>query len=338
MVVIEFEVLHHARPEILHEGVELRDEVEEQIAPLRPFEVEDDAHRLAAASTAFVAHGADALDAFFLDQVADGFRQAIARVLEWDLVDDDLVPAAVLIDARPGPQRNLAAAGRVAVEEPLPAANDPAGGEIGTRDDLHQVLDGHVGLVNQFDETVADLAQIVRRNFGRHADSDAVGAVDQQVGKLAGQNQRLAILAVIVVDVIDGVALEVLQHFGDRAEVPLRMNEPVPHRPVLGHAHERRVDRHFAMRVIALHRLADDARALAGRGRRTQSQVLHRHQNAPLRRLQPVTHIGERAADDDAHGVGQVAVLELVFNVERLITIPIAIRCDRRFGRQGWGK
>src|SRR5438128_3762554 len=87
--------------------------VEHQLRVGVAFEVEDDAHRLAAASTAFVAHGADALDAFFLDQVADGFRQAIARVLEWDLVDDDLVPAAVLIDARPGPQRNLAAAGRV---------------------------------------------------------------------------------------------------------------------------------------------------------------------------------------------------------------------------------
>ena len=67
---------------------------------------------------------------------------------------------------------------------------------------------------------VADLAQVVRRNVGRHADGDAVGAVDEQVGKLARQHERLAILAVVVVDEIDRFAVEVLQHLGGDGRQP----------------------------------------------------------------------------------------------------------------------
>jgi hypothetical protein len=36
-----------------------------------------------------------------------------------------------------------------------------------------------------------DLAQVVRRHVGGHADGDAGRAVDQQVGDAPGQDQRL---------------------------------------------------------------------------------------------------------------------------------------------------
>ena len=50
----------------------------------------------------------------------------------------------------------------------------------------------------------------------------------------------------------------------------------------------------------------------AGAGR--EVQVVHRHQDAPLRRLEPVAHVGQRPADDHAHRVREVAVLELVLD------------------------
>ena len=106
---------------------------------------------------------------------------------------------------------------------------------------------------------VAHFAQVVRRDVGGHADGDAVGAVDEQVRELARQDERLAIFAVVVVDGIDGVVLEVGEHLGgdgrqpglgvtvgggrqagDGAEVALRMNETMAHVPILGHADERR--------------------------------------------------------------------------------------------------
>ena len=73
-----------------------------------------------------------------------------------------------------------------------------------------------VGVVDEPDQTVANLAQVVRRNLGGHADRDAVGAVDQQIGKLARQNQRFAIFAIVIVDKIDRVAFQVFEHFRRR--------------------------------------------------------------------------------------------------------------------------
>ena len=90
----------------------------------------------------------------------------------------------------------------------------PPVGKSGPGDDLHQLVEGDVRLVDQADEAVADLAEVVRRDVGGHADGDAVGAVDEQVGELARQDERLAVLAVVVVDEIDGVVLEVGEHLG----------------------------------------------------------------------------------------------------------------------------
>ena len=71
-----------------------------------------------------------------------------------------------------------------------------------------------------------------------------------------------------------------------------------------------------------------------------EAEVVHRHQDAPLRRLEAVAHVGQGPADDDAHGVGEVAVLQLVLDVERLVlvAVPLAARQvfrRRQFIRQG---
>ena len=109
---------------------------------------------------------------------------------------------------------------------------------------------------------------------------------------------------------------------GDGAEVPLPVDEPVAQVPVLGHPHQRVVDRRVAVRVVPLHRLADDAGALAGGGGRPEAEVVHRDEDAPLRRLQPVAHVRQRPADDDRLGVGEVAVAEFVDDVEIVDRAP----------------
>src|SRR5262245_65003842 len=75
--------------------------------------------------------------------------------------------------------------------------------------------------------------------------------------------------------------------------------------------------------MVTLHRLANDAGAFARRRGRRQAQVVHGHEYPTLRRLQPIARIGKRPADDDAHGVGQVTILELILNVERLVTVAV---------------
>ena len=70
----------------------------------------------------------------------------------------------------------------------LAAEDDAAGREIRARNDVDEFVDGERGIVDQRDAGVDHLAEIVRRNVGRHADGDAAGAVDQQVGKFGRQN------------------------------------------------------------------------------------------------------------------------------------------------------
>src|SRR3546814_2845311 len=58
---------------------------------------------------------------------------------------------------------------------------------------------------------VDHLAQIVRGDVGRHADRDAAGTVDEQVGEARGQDCRLFAAGVVVGLEVDRVLVEVVQ-------------------------------------------------------------------------------------------------------------------------------
>lgn len=143
--------------------------------------------------------------------------------------------------------------------------------------DFENLTEIRVWIVDQQDRRIADLAEIVRRDAGRHADRDAVRAVDQQVRKLRRQNDRLHVALIVGRNEINRVAIEIVQHVGgwssqtcfgvthgggrhpgQRAEVPLLVDQRLPHVPVLSHADQRRIDRAFTMRVIVTARVAAD--------------------------------------------------------------------------------
>ena len=126
------------------------------------------------------------------------------------------------------------------------------------------------------------LAQIVRRDVGRHADRDAAGAVDQHVGEARRQDLRLVARSVIIGGEIDRVLVDIVEqghrHLGEprlgvahrrrrigvhRSEIALAVDQRHPHRPILGHPGERVVDRAVAVRVIIAHHVADDLGAFA---------------------------------------------------------------------------
>ena len=156
-------------------------------------------------------------------------------------------------------------------------------------------------VVDLRDQRVAHLSQVMRRYRRRHPDRDAARAVDQQVGKLAGKYPRLLVLLVVIRLEIDRVELDVLEHLGrdraelrlgvphrrrrqavDAAEIALRRDQQVPRVPPLAQSSQRRIDRILAVRVIPLHRLADDARTFAGRAAGIEPQVAHRNQDSSL--------------------------------------------------------
>ena len=109
-------------------------------------------------------------------------------------------------------------------------------------------------------------------------------------------------------------------------KLPWPSTSGVAHVELLRHADQRVVDRRVAVRVVVAHRLADDLGALAVGAVAGQPHLLHREQDAAMRRLQPVADVGQRAPDDHAHGVIQVRALHLVFDVDGNARFVVMVR------------
>ena len=224
-----------------------------------------------------------------------------------------------------------AAARRVGRARAGTAEDQRAGRKIRAGNDLDQLLGGDVGIVDERQAAVDDLAEIVRRHVGGHADRDAAGAVDEQVREARRQNRRLVLGLVVVGREVDRVLVDVVEQrhrrlgepgLGvahgrrriavDGAEIALPVDEHDAHGEVLRHAHQGVVDRLVAVRVVLTHHVADDAGGLhvflVGR----VAVLVHRVEDAPVHGLEAVAGIGQSAAHDHAHGVIEIGALHLV--------------------------
>jgi len=301
--------------------------VQDHVGVRVPFDVDGDPHRLL--QIAQILDCRNPFDLVAVDQFADPFYDPVAVLLEGDFGHNDLRAAVGFgFDGGPRPNQDRPAARVVALTNAGPPTDDTAGREVGALYDFQQFVDRHIRLVDHPHQCVADLAQIVRRNRGGHAHGNPGRPVDQQIGKLRRQHRRLHVPLVIGRYIIHRVQLQVVQQqrrdgrqasfgiphrsgrqAGDRAKVSLFIDQHVPQVPFLGHADQRRIDHAFAVRMIVAAGIAGDLGAFDPTRSRTEVQVVHGHENAPLRRLQTVPHVGQRAADNHAHGVRQVALL-----------------------------
>ena len=166
--------------------------VEDDLADLAALQLDHDPHAVA---VGFVADVGDALDGLVADQVGDVQDQLRLVDLVGNLADDDLLAIALLhrFDFGAGAHLDPAAAGDIGLVDAAPADDQAAGREVGPGnqlDELAQLLltrerrpvgRRHQGLLDHPDHAVDDLAQVVRRDVGGHADGDAGRAVDQQV-------------------------------------------------------------------------------------------------------------------------------------------------------------
>ncbi len=216
---------------------------------------------------------------------------------------------------------------------------------------LHQLFDRDRPIVEIGAAGVDHLAEIVRRDVGRHADRDALRAVDQEVREAGRQYLGLALGLVVIGLEVDGVLVEVVeQRIGDpgearlgvavgrrrvavhRAEIALAVDQRQAHREILRHAHHRVVDRQLAMRMVFADHIADDARRFAVAAVPHVAVHLHRIEDAAMHRLQPVADIGQRAGHDHAHRVIEVGAPHLVFDRDRRDVGPGGRRSGRRGG------
>ena len=238
---------------------------------------------------------------------------------------------------------------------PVVADDQGAVGEVGALDPLDQrvleLLPGGVGVLERPLRAGRDLAQVVGRDAGGHADRDAGRAVDQQVGVARRQHHRLLGPAVVVGLEVDGLLLDVADHLererrhpalgvphrrrrvvARRAEVALAVDQRRPHHPGLGEPDQGVVDRGVAVGVVLTHDVTDDARALREAAIGPVAAVEHGVEHPSVHRLEPVTYVGQRPADDDGHRVVDVGALHGGLQLDRLDPAAAAVAVAARSG------
>ncbi len=177
----------------------------------------------------------------------------------------------------------------------------------------------------------------MRRNIRRHADGDAVRAIDQQVGERGGEHARLLLAFIVIRLEIDRILVDIVQqqhrrrvqpHFGithrrrhiavDRAEIPLPVDQRQAHREILRHTHGGQINRAVAMRMVFTHHVTGHTRGFAVRLVGRVAGLVHRVQNPPMHRLQPIPRIRQRAGDDNGHRIVQIGLAHLLLDRDRL--------------------
>ena len=156
-------------------------------------------------------------------------------------------------------------------------------------------------------------------------------------GKRAGSTSGSLVLTVVRLAEVDGLLVDLAEQFHrelrearfgvarrgravggvGRTEVPVPVDQRVAQREVLGHAHERVVDRLVAVRVVVRHHVADRVRGLAVLAIGPHALVVHAVEDPALHRLQPVARVGQRARRDDRHRVVQEGAFHLLLDLDR---------------------
>ena len=326
---------HHVDAEhLLHRGLRIQI-VEQNLRHFAALQLDHHAHAVLVRLVAQAVRG-DALDELVADQIGDALDQPRLVHLVRQFGDDDGLPVALadVLEVSARAQVQPAAAGLVGGDDFLGAVDESRRREIGPGNDLHQLAESDLGIFDERDAGRDDFGQIVRRDVGRHADRDARGSVDQQVRDARRQYRGLAFGLVVIRIEIDGFLVDVGEqlagqlghaHFGvahrgrriavHGAEISLAVDQQVAHREFLRHAHDGVVHRRIAVRMVLADDVAHHARGFLVGLVPVVAQLAHGVEHAPMHGLQAVAHIGQSAADDDAHGVIQIGFAHLVFEI-----------------------
>ena len=247
-----------------------------------------------------------------------------------------LLSAAQRFGNHAGAHHHPAPAGLVHAADALRADDEPAGGEVGPREHLHQIGGRAVGVCHQDAQRSGDLGEVVGRHVGAHPDRDTGAAVHEEVGEACRKDGRFLQPVVEVALPEDRVLVYLVQQLGchrgearlgvavrgcriavDGAEVALAVNERIAQRKLLHHAYQGIVHGGIAVRVILAQNLAHDGRALLVVAVRLQSQTVHGEQDPPMNRLEAVPHIGKRPLNDHAHRVVEKRAAHLLLDEAR---------------------
>ena len=203
-------------------------------------------------------------------------------------------------------------------------------------DILHEVGQARVRVIEDADAGVDDLGEVVWRDARRHADGDAARAVDQEVWEARGEHAGLLSALVEVGVPVHGLLVDVPEHLVGYfrhaglgvtvsrgrvavhgAEVAVAVDERIAHGKVLRETDQRVVNGAVAVRMVVTEHVADGGGALLEGLVGGEPALVHSIEDTPMHGLEPVPHVRQRPAHDDAHGVAHVAIFHLAHDLAR---------------------
>ena len=274
----------------------------------------------------------------FVTQVLDQ-RQLLGPHLLGDLLEHlggrHLVRQGVdhhrtVLAAPAGTGTNLAVAGFVQPADVVRLADDVAARRvIRSRHVLQQRIQPRIGRLEQMHAGARQLAQVVRRDVGRHAHGDAGGPVDQDIGQPRRQQPGFGQRAVEIGHEIGRALIEFGQQRGRvRGQLGLGIAHcrerlgvvggtpvalPVHQRVAVGeglrHRHHGLVAGRIAVRMELADHVADGPRGFLRLGAGGQAQLAHCVDDATLHRLEAVGDVRQCAIEHDVHRVVQIRLL-----------------------------
>ena len=225
------------------------------------------------------------------------------------------------------------------MREVAATVKEAARGEVRALDEFER--DGEVGarvgffFLQQRDGRVQNFSEIVWRDVGRHAYRNAGRPIDDEVRNARGEHGGLGAGLVVVGREVDGVGVDVGEHFTGEArharfgvahgggwvavngaEVSLAVDHGVALRKILREADHGVVDGGVAVWMVVAHDVADYLGGLGVLLVELQAHFLHAEKDAAMHGLEAVARIRQRAADDDGHGVVEIRTAHLVFDID----------------------
>src|SRR3989338_4823328 len=120
--------------------------------------------------------------------------------------------AFILNDFSHAARDDAALPGGVRVVHVLRAEHDSSRREIGALNESEKVFRRRVFIVNEVHRGGYDLAEVMRRNVGRHADGDAERSVQEQIGRSGGKHNGFPASAVKIWPQINRILFNVGEH------------------------------------------------------------------------------------------------------------------------------
>ena len=285
-----------------------------------------------------VTQRADTFNAFVFYQLGDFLDQARFVHLIRNFMDDDGFTASfgIRFDFRACANVHLATAGTVGFFNTTTTVDDRGGREVRTRNMFHQPFNADVFIVNVCQAAVDHFRQVVRRNVGCHTYRDTGRAVHQQVRNFGWHDVRNLFGAVVVIDEIHRFFFQVShQLMGDfrhtdfrithrrcgvaidRTKVTLTIYQHVTQGEWLRHTNNGVVNGGITMRVVFTDYVTNDTGRFFIGFIPVVAQYVHGVKYATVNRLQAISDVRQRTANNDRHRIIQIGALQLFLNVDR---------------------